>query len=356
MLVMILAQFCSAQVDTLTICDPGDPIQLSSTQGLYAYSWLPTHNLDNPSISNPTATPIENVTYIVEQLTAAASSENLILNSSFESGNEFFTSEYVYVDKINWAGSYGVNESAFNLSPVYFTDCPDHTSGNGQMLVVDGSPVPRQEVWCQNVLVQPNTTYAFSAWLTSVKKENPAALQFYINDEPLGGIFRAGDQVCQWRQFYETWNSDTTDLAKICIINQNESPQGNDFAMDDFGMYELATVTYDTTVVLIESIEEAKNRRIFLPTIFSPNNDGVNDLFFLTAGKGVARLEDFRIYNRWGNNIFEKSSCIPNDIDCTWDGQYKGVKAEVGVYSYTVRVNYYDKQVETLKGEVTLIR
>ncbi|MFT4565548.1 MAG: hypothetical protein ACI9FN_000501 [Saprospiraceae bacterium] len=109
---------------------------------------------------------------------------------------------------------------------------------------------------------------------------------FYINDEPLGSSFGASDLVCQRRQFYEAWESDTSDIAKNCIITQNENPQGNDFALDDIRMFELESVSYDTTVVMIKSIEETRKRRLYQHNAFSPNNDGFSDLFFLPPGKG----------------------------------------------------------------------
>ena len=352
----LLTSLMFGQVDTVFICDPGDQIQLIAYPGLQAYNWYPPSTLDNPTIYNPTASPIENTTYIVEQLTAQAASDNLILNPTFDSGNDFFTSNYVFVDRINMAGSYGVNTSAFILNPTFFTDCPDHTTGEGPMLIVDGAPLTNQEVWCQEVMVQPNTSYAFSAWLTSVKRENPANLQFFINDQPLGIAFRAGDRVCQWRQFYETWKADASDVAKICIINQNENPQGNDFALDDFSMFELASISYDTTLVLITAVEEVKNRRLYQPNVFSPNTDGMNDTFNLPAGKGVSRIENFRIYNRWGNIVFERENCIPNDPSCSWDGMLKGSVVTQGVYSYIASILYADKITQTIKGEFTLVR
>lgn len=356
LLFMLLVSAMFGQVDTVFICNPRDAVQIHATEGLYGYRWLPTLYLDNPSIHNPIASPVENTSYIVEQLSASAAADNLILNPSFDYGNEFFTSDYVFVNRINMAGTYGVNKSAFTLNPTYFTDCPDHTTGDGPMLVVDGAPLTNQEVWCQEVMVQPNTAYTFSAWLTSVKRENPANLQFYINDKPLGNDFRAGDRVCQWRQFYEIWDGDTSDLAKICIINQNENPQGNDFALDDFSMFELESVSYDTTLVLIASVEEAKNRSLYQPNAFSPNNDGSNDVFYLPAGKGVSLIENFRIYNKWGNIVFEKENCIPNEPNCSWDGTFNESEVGNGVYTYTARILFGDKVIETFKGEVTLVR
>ena len=240
----------------------------------------------------------------------------MIINPGFEEGNTGFSSEYEYGTLVTVQGVYGVNESAENLNHLYFEDCPDHTSGQGLMMVVDGSPVPNEKVWCQTISVQPAKDYAFSAWLTSVKRENPALLQFSINGQILGEPFRAGSSVCDWRQFFEIWNSEAVTEAEICIVNHNVNPEGNDFALDDFSFYELAAVITDTTVVLIEALEAAKERRVYFPNVFSPNYDGRNDEFRPFFGKGVSWLLEFKIFDRWGSLIYNTGDCPPNDPGC----------------------------------------
>ena len=237
--------------DTLRICNPGDAIQLQARRGQYAYRWSPPLYLDNPTVDNPLATPDTNITYIVTMIPSLVGN-NLIKNPDFNQGREEFTSEYIYVERINTQGVYSVNESAYNLNPVYFSDCPDHTTGEGQMLVVDGSPEANRKVWCQSIQIKSNTDYAFSTWLTSVGRVNPPILQFFINNELLGPFFRASDRICEWRQFFETWNSGQATEAEICIINQNTNPQGNDFAMDDFSFFELEDIIHDTFSIVID--------------------------------------------------------------------------------------------------------
>jgi len=119
-------------------------------------------------------------------------------------------------------------------------------------MVVDGSPQANTRVWCQTVEVEPNQNYAFSTWVTSIFRPNPARLQFSINGMQLGDVFNAGNDECEWRQFYETWNSGQRTSAQICIVNQNTNPQGNDFALDDFAFFELGETVFDTFTVLVQ--------------------------------------------------------------------------------------------------------
>lgn len=344
-----------AQRDTLFICDPGDPIQLSVGEGNYAYQWSPVGAFDNPFIANPTVRPFEPSVYTVRRI-PSITSDNLIINPNFTLGNEGFSSEYDFVESIRTQGVYGVNVSAANLNAIFFDDCPDHTSGDGPMLVVDGSPVANEEVWCQTIDVKADKNYAFSAWLTSVNPMNPAALQFSINGEPIGQVFRASSRVCQWRQFYEIWNAEGATEAEICIVNQNTNPAGNDFALDDFAFFELEEVLRDTVVVLIEALTAAQDRRVYLPNAFSPNYDGRNDVFRPFLGKGVTTIETFQIFDRWGNLVFEGKDCAANDLNCAWDGRYKGKSLPPDYYIYLAEILYADQVREVEKGSVLLVK
>jgi gliding motility-associated-like protein len=93
------------------------------------------------------------------------------------------------------------------------------------------------------------------------------------------------------------------------------------------------------------------NRSLFVPTAFSPNADGNNDLFRVKA-KGVA-VSNLQVYNRWGQLIFEA-----NDVSRGWDGRFKGELQPAGTYVYVVNYAYYGREAEMLqqKGTFTLVR
>lgn len=252
-LMMVLTKSTYGSVDTLYTCHPGDAVPLQVTTTFAGYSWFPAATLDNPTVANPTAFPQQNTLYIASSITA--SGENLIKNGDFSSGNIDFSSQYIYSPGANpTQGVYGVFSSSRDLSPQVFRDCRDHTNGMGKLMVVDGSPIPNQQVWCQTVAVKPNTTYAFSTWVTTVLSSNPARLQFSINNEPLGIPFSPTLTTCFWLQFYETWFSNANTEAEICVINQNTNPTGNDFALDDFSFFELGEVLRDSFWVVVENI------------------------------------------------------------------------------------------------------
>ncbi|GLR18751.1 T9SS type B sorting domain-containing protein [Portibacter lacus] len=347
--------YLDAQIDTLYVCDPGDTIQLEVVKGAYAYTWSSATSLSNAHIYNPIAKPYVETTYIAEILTGIKN-ENLISNADFSEGNIGFTSDYDFKKIIISQGTYGVDYSPADLNGIYFARCSDHTDGAGKMMVVDGSPISNSNVWCQNITVEPNTNYAFSAWLASSNPANPAQLSFQVNGQQVGNVLTATTQVCEWLQFYGIWNSGETDSAEICIINKNLNPTGNDFALDDLAFYELEDIIYDTTVVIIEGLIAAKERRVYFPTAFSPNDDRENDRFEVFLGKGTEFIKEMKIFDVWGNQVFKSELCVYHEETCFWDGYVNGNPAQNGTYIYTAKILFSDKEIHQFTGSVQLIR
>lgn len=102
---------------------------------------------------------------------------------------------------------------------------------------------------------------------------------------------------------------------------------------------------FDTLNVIVD-----KRDNLFVPSAFSPNGDGKNDLFRVT-NLSFQRIMEFRVFNRWGQEVFST-----NDSRGGWDGTWAGVPQEMGTYNYLIRVAYPDGFVETYRGETTLIR
>jgi gliding motility-associated-like protein len=93
----------------------------------------------------------------------------------------------------------------------------------------------------------------------------------------------------------------------------------------------------------------------FIPNTFSPNNDGVND-FFYPRGKSLYNIQSMRVFNRWGQMVFERKDFPANAAASGWDGTFNGHPAPADVYVYIVEVVCDNAQVIPLKGDITLIR
>ena len=94
---------------------------------------------------------------------------------------------------------------------------------------------------------------------------------------------------------------------------------------------------------------------VFIPNTFSPNGDGTNDIFY-PRGSGLFRIKNARIFNRWGEVVYDKSDFMPNDISSGWDGTYKGQKLNVDVYVYVIEIMCDNNSLLTFKGNVALIK
>jgi gliding motility-associated-like protein len=89
---------------------------------------------------------------------------------------------------------------------------------------------------------------------------------------------------------------------------------------------------------------------IFIPTAFSPNASGKNDMQCIYGGDCIASMV-FRIYDRWGNKVFEST-----DPKQCWDGLYKGDALDPGVFVYSFNATLSNGEVVQKKGNITLIR
>ena len=178
---------------------------------------------------------------------------NVVINGDFEQGNTSFTSAYRYSTSLGPEGTYYVDANAHDHHGG-FTGAHDHTSGSGLYMMVNGAGTPNTVIWQQTVTVQPNTSYAFSVWVNTLSpysEQYLSRLQFSINGEQIGEVFRSPLTLNTWSQFYQVWYSGTNSQATITILNQNTALAGNDFGIDDISFVPLVAC-YSTDSVHVE--------------------------------------------------------------------------------------------------------
>ncbi|NDC42410.1 MAG: hypothetical protein EBZ77_12825, partial [Chitinophagia bacterium] len=88
----------------------------------------------------------------------------------------------------------------------------------------------------------------------------------------------------------------------------------------------------------------------FIPTAFTPNNDGHNDVFRVTNWR-YGKLVEMSVYNRWGQMVFHTT-----DMNKGWDGTFDGEPQDMNVYNYVIIIAGSDGGNKMYKGNVTLIR
>lgn len=118
--------------------------------------------------------------------------------------------------------------------------------------------------------------------------------------------------------------------------------QFNLTAVDQFGC-----ISSDDLIIRVIRL-----KKVYIPNAFSPDGDGINDMFFIHGGSEVSRVTSFRVFDRWGNALFEKKDLAPDDPSNGWDGAYRGRPVEKDVYVYAIEISFLDGTSRLYKGDV----
>ncbi len=177
---------------------------------------------------------------MVMALTAdAQAGQNLVINGDFKSGNTGFTSGYTFGDLSN-PGAYfiGPNPSTAQGALGDWCNCGDHTTGNGNMMIVNGAASASLPIWEQTVSVTPSTSYTFSYWGAEMDHDSNSLPQLLvrINGRVIGKSILpeySPDNGGKWENYTFTWNSGTSQTADLVILDQNTDASWNDFMVDD---------------------------------------------------------------------------------------------------------------------------
>jgi gliding motility-associated-like protein len=146
-----------------------------------------------------------------------------------------------------------------------------------------------------------------------------------------------------------TWHQDSTISCDTCFVLE---------------LYPQITNTYGATLFDINgcsvsdmvTIFVRKDRDVFVPNVFSPNQDGQNDVFMIFSGKDVLKINSFQVFNRWGEPVFEQFNFLPNNPAHGWNGWYRGRPCNNAVFVWFAEIAFVDGEVLLFKGDVTLIK
>jgi gliding motility-associated-like protein len=125
-----------------------------------------------------------------------------------------------------------------------------------------------------------------------------------------------------------------------------------------FDGYYIITVINAEGCVVKDSvyIRVKKDRNLYYPNIISSNNDGKNDRFFLTGDPKVGNGVFLRIYDRWGNKVYDSENFTLSNPDNGWDGTFKGQAVVAGVYTWIAQVKFIDGFVLVKTGDLTILK
>ena len=124
-----------------------------------------------------------------------------------------------------------------------------------------------------------------------------------------------------------------------------------EFSNRQAGTYQLFISSDDCSITGTANIEvsDCTTCDLYVPNVFTPNDDGTNDYFRAFHSCDLESFE-MTLVNRWGDIIFKSS-----DINIGWDGNYKSTQADIGIYIYMIKYKQNGHPALIIKGDVTLL-
>jgi hypothetical protein len=183
---------------------------------------------------------------------ASAAASTLVTNGNFEGGNVSFGSDYTYSAPTPNTNGYPERNYTVGSNPIdwhnLFVPLADHTTGNGQFFIGNGSGNTNDRVWFQTINgATVGQQYFFEAYVANVccNPSGPqgaavASLSFFANGQLLGT--RTTSQLGIWEGLSTNWTADSS-TVNLVILNSQTAFQGNDFAIDDISFSTTSTTT-----------------------------------------------------------------------------------------------------------------
>ena len=318
----------------------GQSVQLQAF-GTTAWQWSPLQNLSCNTCANPISNPSFSTSYIVKgtNVSGCSITDTILVDVvqppdlTLSANDTICTGEHTQL----FAGG---------AAQYIWTPATGLSSASAP------NPVAQPTVTTQYQLIGKDAydCFADTALVTVAVGEYP------VVNLGSGSLVVAGTQVTMnpiltngpfknyvWTPF--------TDLScnncprPVATINTNISYKLE--AENIYGCKGSDTINY--TVTCEEAVQ------LYVPNAFSPDGDGLNDVLMI-RGKGLAAIKYFRIFNRWGQLVFERNNVAANDPGQGWDGRVNGKPANPDVYVYTAEVVCTGGSVFEKKGNVTLFR
>jgi gliding motility-associated-like protein len=225
----------------------------------------------------------------------------------------------------------------------------DTTLCVGNTLVLNAGNTGSQYSWQNNSVAQNFTITSPGEYFVKVTLDACSAsdtINILYNEKP---VFTLGPDfgVCEGQPVL--LRPEVESSSSIEYLWQNGS-SGSSFAVTQTGQYSLDVTNYCGTTSDVVNVEKGVCK-LYIPSAFSPNADGLNDIFKAEHGENVIEFQ-LEIYNRWGQKVFQSKS-----INTGWDGKRNEILQPNGVYIWTIRFrNTNDLTDKLLKGTVVLIR
>lgn len=325
------------QVDP-TICE-GSSAQLQLTSNATQYSWSPAVALSDTTIYNPVANPVVTTQYIVTATLGRCSIiDTVVVNVNPAPVPDAGPAGYIcYGQTYQLQASGGVQ---YQWTPATYLNNPN--------IANPVSSAPQDITYTVSIIADANGCPSLTTDDITIDVTPPIK----INTFPYDTIGYPGDQV----QLLAI----PTDTDATTFVWTPSTGLDNPFVpnpvvtIGQIGEDRVYQVTASTIAGCkgegYVRVRVYKGPDIYVPTGFTPNGDGRNDRF-TPFPVGIKSLTYFRIFNRWGQQIFSTSRLHEG-----WDGTLNGTAQPSGVYVWMIQAVTDDNRVINKKGTVTIIR
>lgn len=284
---------------------PGSTVELTATGGA-TYTWNPTMYLSSSSGNKVSTSAKETIVYVV---TAVSDNGCIGYDTAYVKVGDTSVQEYT----LNMCA-----DSVFPFAGYTITEPGTYTNQFKTSFGCDS-------IVTLHVGLKPHPTADFL--FTPVVPELNKPIQFYS---------KSTDAV-KWRWVFETNSS------------EEENPS---YLFRKSGKHNVCLEVRNTgncPDTVCKQVDALANMMVTLPGAFTPNGDGANDILYIYGG--LIKTVHLRIYNRWGQMVFETKS-----IEQGWDGTFKGEPQRPDAYAYRLTAEFIDGSTTSSSGSVTLVR
>jgi gliding motility-associated-like protein len=325
--------------DTIRICR-NIPVQINDVENASTVSWVPATYLSSTDGLHPTSTPDSDITYLVtasnqlgckvtgdvsikvyDQIPLTVSNDTAVCKGSIVRLNALIGDTFFHNVIYKW-------------SPASYLSSPN---------TADPTATIGSEAETFTVTVTSGGCPSASAAVTvSVNPSAEVKLPPTIVTTP-GTEISISPVSGDLATF--SWSAKTAPACAECSTMTIAPTESQVVYLE--GRNQYGCIATDSMLIRVVDCDPAS---VFVPNIFTPNGDGVNDILYVRS-KALAEMEYFQIFNRWGAIVFQTSSMSEG-----WDGFVNGKLADAGTYIYQVKGKCQNGYDVSTNGSITLIR
>lgn len=346
--------------------------------GYYYYRYLLANSPS--SLSNPKCQIISNVKVVFVQPKFYTINDTICAGLSYQVGNSFYDQSGTYTDSlISSIGCDSIVTLNLELAPDYGISFEQSTTDPTCYGYLDGSFsifnvstfYPPYTIGMEGAFGVPNSdaTYVglqagnYTATITDAVGCSSEVLielvdpNLFFIELGLDRTINLGEEV-QLSPFtnYPISSFSWSPEGVYTCPDGNECLNPTIFPFRS-GRYTLRA-TNEVGCIAMDSvyIQVNETRLVYIPSAFSPNEDGRNDRFRVFAGQNnVKTILNLSVFNRWGALIYEAENIAPQEANWGWDGFFQGEKMNPDAFAYVAEVLFIDDVIVQYKGEVVLM-